>query len=174
MNFPSPMHPLEHSSTRTLVNSASLPPYTEPTFLDGGGLAVDDRGEVGYVNGFTFQGVKRFYVLANHRQGFIRAWHAHHHEAKYVLVVGGAALVAAVPIVGDWAQPDRSAKVFRSVMSAKKPAVLYIPPGHANGAMSLTADATIMYFSTASMEETKGDDVRYDARYWDAWNVEER
>lgn len=152
----------------------NLPPYTEPTFLDGGGLSVDDRGEVGYVNGFTFQGVQRFYVLQNHRQGFIRAWHAHRHEAKYVLVVTGSALVGAVPIVGDWDRPAKDAKVYRHVMSAKKPAVFYIPPGYANGAMSLTSDAAIMYFSTASMEETKGDDVRYDARYWDIWNVEER
>ena len=151
-----------------------LPPYTEPTFMEGGGLSVDDRGEVGYVNGFTFQGVKRFYVLQNHRAGFIRAWHAHRREAKYVLVVSGAALVGAVPIVGDWAKPDRSAKVYRYAMSTKKPAVLYIPPGYANGAMSLTADATVMYFSTATMEETKTDDVRYDAHYWGAWNVEER
>lgn len=153
---------------------SSLPPYTEPAFLDGGGLSVDDRGEVGYVNGFTFQGVKRFYVLSNHRQGFIRAWHAHRNEAKYVLVVRGAALVGAVKIEGNWLAPAKDVKVFRAVCSAKKPAVLYIPPGHANGAMSLSDDASIMYFSTASMEETKGDDVRYDSRYWDIWNVEER
>ncbi|MBI4449752.1 dTDP-4-dehydrorhamnose 3,5-epimerase family protein, partial [Candidatus Uhrbacteria bacterium] len=95
-------------------------------------------------------------------------------EAKYVLIVAGAALVGAVPIVGDWAKPDRNAKIYRFTMSAKKPAVLYIPPGYANGAMSLSTDATVMYFSTATMEETKGDDVRYDARYWDAWSVEER
>ncbi|MBI4143017.1 dTDP-4-dehydrorhamnose 3,5-epimerase family protein [Candidatus Uhrbacteria bacterium] len=154
--------------------SDHLPSHTEPTFMEGGGLSVDDRGEVAYVNGFSFQGVKRFYTLSNHRQGFIRAWHAHRREAKYVLVVAGAALVGAVPIVGDWAQPDRTVKTYRFAMSAKKPAVLYIPPGYANGAMSLTPDATVMYFSTATMEETKGDDVRYDARYWDIWNVEER
>ncbi len=172
-----------NDAMRTLPASANLgltatrdqlPPYTEPTFLEGGGLGVDDRGEVGYVNGFTFQGVKRFYFLQNHRQGFIRAWHAHRREAKYVLVVAGVALVGAVPIVGDWVKPDRNAKVYRYTMSAKKPAVLYIPPGYANGAMSLSTDATVMYFSTATMEETKDDDVRYDARYWDAWSVEER
>ena len=141
--------------------------------LDGG-LAVDDRGEVGFVNGFAFEGVRRFYILENHRQGFVRAWHAHRREAKYVLVVRGAAVVAAVPIEGSWDVPNRAAKVARYVMSAKRPSVLYIPPGYANGAMSLTEDARIMYFSTATMEETKQDDVRYDARYWDAWSVEER
>ncbi|MBI4433260.1 dTDP-4-dehydrorhamnose 3,5-epimerase family protein [Candidatus Uhrbacteria bacterium] len=150
-----------------------IPTWTEPTLLEGG-LAVDDRGEVGFVNDFTFAGVKRFYILQNHRQGFIRAWHAHRYEAKYALVVTGAALLGAVKIVGDWDAPSKDVPVYRRVCSAKKPAVLYIPPGYANGAMSLTEDAKIMYLSTASMEETKNDDVRYESRYWDIWNVEER
>ena len=42
-----------------------------------GGVAVDDRGEVGFVNDFTFSGVKRFYTVANHSDGFVRAWHGH-------------------------------------------------------------------------------------------------
>jgi dTDP-4-dehydrorhamnose 3,5-epimerase-like enzyme len=154
--------------------ASHLPSFMEPTFLDGGGLAVDDRGEVGFVNGFDFQGVKRFYMLENHQVGFIRAWHAHRREAKYVLVVAGAALVAAVKIEGDWAKPSQATPVFRKVMSTKKPSVLYIPPGYANGAMSMTKDAKIVYFSTATIAETHDDDVRYDARYWDVWNVEER
>ncbi|MDO8463078.1 MAG: dTDP-4-dehydrorhamnose 3,5-epimerase family protein [bacterium] len=168
------MYPTPHAASAPITRTAILPPYTEPTFLDGGGLAVDDRGAVGFVNGFAFQGVQRFYVLTNHQHGFIRAWHAHRREAKYVFVVRGAALIGAVKIVGDWEHPAKDAPTLRAVMSAQKPAVLYIPPGYANGAMSLTPDATIMYFSTATMDETKNDDVRYDARYWDCWSVEER
>ena len=61
-----------------------------------GGLVVDDRGEVGFANGFHFDGVKRFYTVSNHRAGFVRAWHAHRREAKYITVVQGAAIVAAV------------------------------------------------------------------------------
>jgi hypothetical protein len=40
--------------------------------------------------------------------------------------------------------------------------------------MSLTADLKLMFFSTASLEESRGDDVRYEARYWDVWNPVER
>lgn len=145
----------------------------EPRVMDGG-IAVDDRGAVAFANGFTFEGVKRFYMLENHRQGFIRAWHAHRHEGKYILVVQGAALIGAVRIEGDWEQPRKDASVFRRVLSANKPTIVYIPPGYANGAMSLTADAKVLYFSTRTLEESMEDDVRYDARYWDIWNVEER
>ena len=146
---------------------------SEAPRLIEGGLAVDDRGSVGFVNGFDFAGVKRFYEITNHRQGFVRAWHAHRREAKYVTVVAGAAIVAAVA-VDDWEQPSKSAQVHRFVLAAERPAVLYIPPGHANGFMSLTADAKLIFFSTATVEESRGDDVRFDARYWDAWSVEER
>lgn len=141
--------------------------------LLNGGLAVDDRGQVGFVNDFNFAGVKRFYTVANHRQNFIRAWHAHRREAKYVTVVQGAALIGAVA-VDDWEHPSKSAQVARHVLSATKPAVLFIPPGYANGFMSLTADALLVFFSTSAIEESLGDDVRYDARYWDIWDAIER
>ena len=144
----------------------------EPKMMEGG-LGVDDRGTVAFVNGFAFEGVKRFYLVSNHSQGFVRAWHAHRKEAKYVTVVQGAAVVAAV--AGDnWEKPSKDAKVHRFVLSAHKPGVLFIPAGYANGFMSLTEDAKLMFFSTSTLEESKGDDVRYDARYWDAWQVVER
>ena len=144
----------------------------QPVLIEGG-LAVDDRGSLTFVNEFDFAGVRRFYMVENHRAGFVRAWHAHRNEAKYVTVVAGAALVAAVEI-DDWEAPSKDQPVHRHVLAAARPAVLYIPAGWANGAMSLTADAKLAYFSTSTLEESRGDDVRYDARYWDPWGVEER
>ena len=145
---------------------------TVPYIIEGG-LGVDDRVEVAFVNGFRFEGVKRFYMVSNHRAGFVRAWHAHRREAKYVIAVQGAAIVAAVAI-DNWEHPSKNSQVHRYVLSAQKPAVLYIPQGYANGFMSLSKDAKLMFFSTSTLEESQGDDVRYDARYWDAWQVIER
>lgn len=144
----------------------------EPVLMEGG-LAVDDRGSVAFVNDFGFLGVKRFYAVRNHHRGFVRAWHAHRREAKYVTVVSGAAVVGAVRI-DDWDQPSPDLPANRYVLSAQKPAVLYIPPGYANGFMSLTKDTVMVFFSTATVEESRADDVRYDARLWDIWNVVER
>ena len=143
-----------------------------PRLIDGG-VAVDDRGQVAFVNDFHFDGVKRFYVVVNHTAGFVRAWHAHRREAKYVLVTQGAGIVGAVAI-DNWDKPDKNARVHRLVLSAMKPSVFYIPPGYANGFMSLTADTQVMFFSTATIEEAKTDDIRYEARYWDIWRVVER
>ena len=143
-----------------------------PRLMEGA-LAVDDRGSVGFVNDFDFSGVRRFYVVTNHRAGFVRAWHAHRREAKYVTATRGAAVVGAVR-VDDWESPARDAEVHRFTLSAQRPAVLYIPAGYANGFMSLTADATLVFFSTSTLDESRGDDIRYDSRHWDVWDVVER
>jgi dTDP-4-dehydrorhamnose 3,5-epimerase-like enzyme len=144
----------------------------EPKLIEGG-LAVDDRGELGFVNDFDFSQVRRFYRVTNHQRGFVRAWHAHRKEAKYVTVMVGAAMVAAVRI-DNWEKPSKDSKVYRHVLSANRPAVLYIPAGYANGFMTLTDNAALVFFSTATLQESRGDDIRYDARYWDPWQVIER
>jgi dTDP-4-dehydrorhamnose 3,5-epimerase len=141
--------------------------------LISGNIGIDDRGEVGFVNDFDFAGVKRFYTVVNHRQGFVRAWHGHRKEAKYVTVVQGAALIGAVA-VDDWTNPSPQAPVSRYVLSAHKPSVLFIPPGYCNGFMSLTDDAKLVFFSTATVEESARDDIRFQARHWDIWQPEER
>ena len=143
-----------------------------PQLIEGK-IALDDRGEIGFVNDFNFDKVKRFYWVSNYRPGFIRAWHAHKREAKYVTVVRGAALIGAVEI-DNWDVPSREAKIWRFVLSEHKPSVIYIPAGYANGFMNLIKDTKLLFFSTSSLEESKDDDVRYDARYWDPWQVIER
>ena len=145
---------------------------SEPRLIKGG-LAVDDRGQVSFINDFDFDGVKRFYAVENHRRGFIRAWHAHRKESKYVMVVKGAALIGAVAI-DDWDNPSKDATVHRHVLSAASPSVLFVPAGYANGFMSLAENTKILFFSTRTLEESLGDDIRYDARYWNPWTVEER
>lgn len=143
-----------------------------PQLIEGN-LAIDDRGTVSFVNNFDFAGVKRFYTITSHKAGFVRAWHAHRHETKYVTVLRGAAIIGAVEI-DDWESPSKNSKVYRYVLSSHKPSVVYIPDGYANGFMSLTRDALLAFFSTATLEESRGDDVRYDPRYWDIWDVTDR
>ncbi len=143
-----------------------------PRIIEGG-LAVDDRGQVAFVNGFNFEGVKRFYAVSNHQAGFVRAWHAHRNERKFVYVAKGAAILGAVRI-DNWDRPSPDAQVHRFALSEKKPAVLAIPAGYANGFMTLAEDTVVMFFSSSTVEASMQDDVRYGARHWDIWNVVER
>lgn len=164
----------------------------EPRLIPGGG-AVDERGRVIFCNGFDFAqaGIKRLYLLSNHQAGYVRAWHGHKTEAKYVLVTRGAALVCCVPlkdlerldlpkanVTTPWREPKHSStayrptretvpnppNVYRFVLSDRQPAVLYIPPGYANGHMALVTPCDVMHFSMFTIEEAKGDDLRFPAR----------
>ena len=145
----------------------------EETKLLDGGISVDDRGSVSYVNNFDFINVKRFYLVENHKKGFIRAWHAHKNESKYVLVVEGSALVGTLPI-DNWEKPSKNIKVKRYVLSEKSPSILYIPKGYANGFMTLTGKCKVIFFSSSSLSDSMDDDYRFDPYYWNPWDIEQR
>ena len=146
----------------------------EPKLFEGG-VGVDDRGAVTFVNAFDFAGVKRFYKVENFSCDVIRAFHGHLKEGKYVFVVKGSAIVAAVHMT-DVTSPAKDAKMHRYVLSDRKPAVLYIPAGYANGFRPLEAGTQLVFFSTSTLEESKGDDYRFPADYWgeSVWQVENR
>lgn len=131
-----------------------------------GDIAVDDRGKVTFVNGFDFKDVKRFYMVENHSKGFVRAWHGHEHEAKYVFVVSGSIILATRQFGGS--------EVRRMVLSSDKPTVVYIPPLYYNGFKTLTDDTKVIFYSTATLAESKDDDIRRPASEWDVWDVIER
>ena len=141
--------------------------------LINGDIIIDERGSISFVNDFDFNGIKRFYTIQNHKRGFVRAWHGHKNEAKYFTVVKGDALICAVKI-DNWKNPSKDLKINRFVLSEKKPSILFLPAGYANGAMSLTPNTKIMVFSTSTLQESQTDDIRFNSRYWDPWKIEER
>lgn len=131
-----------------------------------GGIAVDDRGSVRFVNDFDFSDVKRFYQVENHRQGFIRAWHGHKKEGKYVYVPCGSALIGIVNMETE--------KIQKFVLSSKSPKVLFIPPNHYNGFKNLEDNTSVQFFSTTTLEESLGDDIRMPHDKWDIWSEDYR
>ena len=78
-------------------------------------ISVDDRGELLFCNDFDMSKIKRFYHISNFKTPFVRAWHGHKFEDKYILVSKGAALVAAVKI-DDW----------KKIISKIKVSILYL------------------------------------------------
>lgn len=145
-------------------------------YIIEGGLAVDDRGSVAFVNNFDFSRVKRFYVVENHKQGFVRAWHGHEREEKYAFVSRGAALFGLAPLEemrklhpwGTYAEPNMH------TLSSKNPEILYIPAGYANGFKTLTDDAQIFFFSTSTLEESANDDIRFPYGHLNIWEDKQR
>jgi len=144
-------------------------------YLIEGGLAVDDRGQLTFANDFNFSNVKRFYMVENFSQDVIRAFHGHLKEEKYVLVVSGSAIIAVVEM-DNTTKPKKSNEVHRFILSSRKPCILHIPAGYANGFKALEENTQIIFFSTSSLEESKGDDYRFPYDYWgkEIWQVENR
>ena len=142
---------------------------TKPEIIQGG-ISIDDRGQIIYANDFNFAdaGVKRFYAVSNHDINFVRSFHYHQKEAKYVVVLKGTALVVIVK-VDDPQNPDKLAIPQKYVLSEKNQKILYVPAAYANGFKSLDADTNIVFFSTSTLEESKGDDFRIDWNYWSVW-----
>jgi len=142
---------------------------TKPKLIEGD-LAIDARGKVFFINNLDLEkmGVKRFYIIENHSKGFVRAWHGHKIEAKIFCAIKGSFLVGVVSM--DSNPPN----IEKFVLSEDKPSALYIPPENYNGLMALTENAKMLVFSTATLEQSKDDDIRKPARFWNIWNIEEK
>lgn len=134
----------------------------KPKLIEGG-LFVDDRGFLTFFN--ELPQIKRMYMIESHQSNFVRAFHGHRFESKYMFVVSGDFLVAATPLDSDDMVYD---KVKKFSLSSRKPQLLYIPAGYYNGFMNIQKDAKLMIFSTSTLEESKGDDIR---KPWNTWNV---
>ena len=134
-----------------------------------GGVATDDRGSVRFVNDFNFEGVKRFYQVQNHRQGFIRAWHGHHNEGKYVYVPKGSIIFGAVPLQMLLDKTIDSKHVLKTIVSSNNPKVVYVPPGYANGFKTLEEGTIVQFFSTSTLQESTNDDIRFEYDIVDIW-----
>jgi dTDP-4-dehydrorhamnose 3,5-epimerase len=154
----------------------------KPVLLQGK-VSVDNRGCISFVNDFDMSDVKRFYIVKNHQPNFIRAWHAHRRERKYVMAIRGAAIVVAIPlseleVVNNHFPEDMMDGMYnftQATLSGGSPAIFCIPPGYGNGFKTLTPDTELIFFSSATLEESKNDDIRFSAQLCrDAFDVEER
>jgi dTDP-4-dehydrorhamnose 3,5-epimerase-like enzyme len=143
-----------------------------PTFIKGG-ISIDDRGSLTFVNDFNIENFKRFYTVRNHTQGFVRAWHGHLNETKAIMAISGTAIVAAVEMTST-KSPDKNKEVYKYVVSSSSPGIVLIPAGFANGFKTLAPDTVLLIFSSSTLEESTGDDYRFPYDYWDPWYIEQR
>ena len=130
-----------------------------------GGISFDKRGSVSYNNSLELKKIKRFYIVQNKKNNFVRAWHGHKIEAKYILCIKGKAKVSAVRIK-DFKKPKKNSKVYSWIIDEKKPSVIFIPPGFANGTKSLLKGTKIFVLSTTTLKDSLNDDFRFKENFW--------
>ena len=136
-------------------------------------IATDNRGELMFCNKFDMSKIKRFYQITNFKTPFVRAWHGHKCENKYILVLKGVAMLAIVK-VDNWKKPNVKSKIQTFILDDKKPKLLFIPGGHVHGFKTLKSDTRLLVFSTSTLHQSKKDDYRFQANYWNPWKIKER
>lgn len=132
---------------------------------------TDERGCLKFCNDLFFQmeRIKRFYTVSNHKAGFIRAWHGHIRERKFIMPIKGSMLVGAVR-VAEWDDLIDKDEIYKFILSEKSPKILHIPSKFANGLCSLTPDAEVIIFSTLDAGDSAKDDFRFDPFKWNIWD----
>ena len=131
------------------------------------GVSEDHRGSLEYYNDLALDEFKRFYIVRNPKRGTVRAWHGHKVESKLIKVVNGIFIVCLIK-VDNWEKPSKNIEILEYEFDNDS-GLIYVPPGYANGAMNVTSDSEIMYFSNLSLEESAKDDIRFKSNYWDPW-----
>ncbi len=112
--------------------------------------------------------VKRVYYVASSTSGVIRGFHFHKKEWKYFIMAKGGAKFVMI-------DPKKPEEKFTFVSSSRKANLIIVPPGFANGWMSLTDDAILICCSTSTTKESLQDDIRYDPMKWgDVWSIKPR
>ena len=133
----------------------------------------DNRGSLRFSNNLNFKNIKRFYIVHNYKTNFIRAWHGHLKEEKYITCIKGTFQVSAVKLNSS-KKPNKKSRIFNFIINQSNNNFLYIPKGYANGSMSLQSNSELLIFSTLSLKESIKDDYRYDYDYWDPWKISNR
>ena len=137
--------------------------------------SYDDRGDVVYCNDFNLiqKKIKRFYQITNNNINFVRAWHGHKKEEKFLLILEGVFKICAVR-PDNWKNPSKNLPVKEFIINANSPKILHIPGGYAHGTQNLKMNSKLMVFSTFSLKETIQDDYRFKSNLWYDWNIKFR
>ena len=135
-----------------------------PLIVKGGNF-VDERGSVSFINEFTFDYVKRFYIIKHTLHNTIRAWQAHKNETKYFYVTQGEFIINLIKIE-NWENPSNQSKPLQHRISQVDNSILIIPKGYANGFINLDSNSELLVFSSSSLEESLEDDYRFDESYF--------
>ncbi len=138
-------------------------------------ISYDDRGDIVHCNKFDFtqKKIKRFYQITNNNINFVRAWHGHKKEEKFLFVLKGVFKICAVKI-DNWKNPSKKLSVKEFVINANSPKILNIPGGYAHGTQNLKAGSKLIVFSTFSLKQSINDDYRFKSDLWYNWNIKFR
>ena len=134
-----------------------------------GEIFRDHRGQIGSLNHFRFDGVRRMYLIRHPDVSVVRAWHGHQYERKWFYCVQGSFTLALVR-VDRWEEPspDLVPEIFE--LSGQASRIVCVPAGYANGLKAHEPDSVMLVLSDKILDEALGDSWRYDSSMWVDWH----
>lgn len=136
----------------------------KPKIIQGGNFS-DHRGNISYVNDFSFEDIERFYIISNSKENPIRAWQGHKLDTKNFYCISGSFNIHFVKI-DNWENPSKDLTIESVFVSESDSKIIHIPAGYANAVESLEENSRLISFSTLPLGNVKEDDVRYPLDYW--------
>jgi dTDP-4-dehydrorhamnose 3,5-epimerase-like enzyme len=134
--------------------------------------------------GVDLHDVKRVYFIQNSQKDVVRGFHYHKAETKYFVLLQGMAKFITAKLADcdvDYLQSlkDSNAEgeydLDTRVLSHRQQQMLIVPPGYANGWMSLTDDCSLLALSSSTFEMSKNDDRRIPPDiFGNVWKVKAR
>lgn len=143
--------------------------YTQKVELLEGEIYTDYRGRITSMNGLSFEGIERFYMIENKDVNLIRGWHGHQFEKKWFQCLKGSFTMAFVQI-NNWEAPSRKLKPEFYHISDRLSQIICVPEGYANCLRADEPGSLLLVFSGKRYPECLSDSWRYEPNYWFDWN----
>ncbi|MFA6653397.1 MAG: dTDP-4-dehydrorhamnose 3,5-epimerase family protein [Candidatus Delongbacteria bacterium] len=139
-----------------------------PTLITGETF-TDSRGTLSYANSFDLSPIKRMYTITHPDKNVIRAWQGHQRESKWFKCLHGSFVVAWKKI-DDFRNPSPLPEPEYVILKNNEPAILFIPPGYANGLKALEDNSELLVFSNYYLGQSLDDKIRFDHKLWFDWS----
>jgi dTDP-4-dehydrorhamnose 3,5-epimerase len=66
----------------------------------------------------------------------------------------------------NWENPSKDLKVETLLLKDSQSDILHIPPGYANGIVSLETESKLLVFSDFDIEKAATDNIKFDIHTW--------
>ena len=138
--------------------------------LIGGGIHIDSRGVLRYVNEENPGYYRRFYLITHNDMDVVRAWQGHKKEEKAFYSISGSFTIAVVkPDSFETPSGDEKPDFFQLTEENKN--FLRVPGGSYTGIKATSTNSTLLVLSSMDLKDSKVDDYRQPADKWLDWST---
>lgn len=130
-----------------------------------GGISLDGRGQIRYVNEFDMSLVKRFYIIKNSDTELIRGWRGHRIERRWFYVLSGSFELNLVKI-DDWDEPSVNLPIEKIKLTSDDLQIVYLPMGHASAFRALEENSELLVFADFSLDHAPFDNYIWPIDYF--------